>query len=124
MALAAISVALTNPAAEASGQSYYWKWSDGSRDVTRVFTQARWGLQSNLPEIVITATPALPSHLVVLQAKRDRTWTTETSARIGHDGVATIEIDPYCANAAWCRGSYPYRLSVDGQTAPLTLIFS
>lgn len=121
--VAAVLIATTLGPAQAARDSYYWKWSDGSRQTTRTFTQARWGAQERLPRLVVTAQPAAPSRLVLLQADRGGTWTTETSARTNRDGIARIEVDPYCASGIWCRDTFRYRLLVEGQSAPLTLTF-
>lgn len=122
--VAAVLTATVLGPAQAAGDSYYWKWSDGSRQTSRTFTQSRWGIQERLPRIVVTAQPAAPSRTVLLQSNRGGGWTTEASARTDRGGVATIEIDPYCAGGNWCRDTFRYRLSVDGQSAPLTLTFA
>lgn len=117
-------LAVTAAPVAADEQGYYWKWSDGSRAASRVFSQQTWGIPERLPRLVVTAVPAHPSHDVTLQFNYRGTWTTETSARTGADGVATISVDPYCARNTWCRGTFAYRLLVDGQRAPLRLSFS
>lgn len=105
-------------------QEYYWEWSDGSRKATRTFSQAEYGMQSNLPHLVVTAVPARPSHEVLLQYYQDGEWFTENEVPTNSRGIASIDIDPYCRDDDWCDSTFKYRLKVDGQTARLRITYS
>ena len=110
--------------ASAADETYYWTWSDGSKKPTRTFTQARYGVQSNLPELVVTADPALPRRTVYLQFYQDGHWTTENAVRTDAKGRAVIDLDPYCSTDTWCDATFRYRLKVGGQTARLTITYA
>ena len=118
-----VAIALLLPAAPDPGHSYYWRWSDGSRQVARTFTQQEYGIASNLPGIIVTAEPAIPGQAVRLQFLRDGSWTTEGSARTNAKGIATIHIDPACGQT-WCDSTFAYRLTIGSQTARLTVTYA
>ncbi len=122
----AVAVAITlaiAPRADAADQQYHWKWSDGSLSSARMFTQARYGLPSNLPRIVVTAEPAFPARDVYLQFRRNGRWTTETRARTNGAGIATITLDPTCGDQ-WCESTFTYRLVAGDQHATLAVTYS
>lgn len=109
-------------AAPAEPRGYYWEWDDGSRATTRTLAQARYGVPGNLPRLVVTAVPALPSTTVVLEFWRDGQWRTENRVRTGPSGVAEIAVDPSCGDR-WCDETISYRLRAGGQTARLTVTY-
>ena len=118
-----MAIALLVPVAPDAGHSYYWRWSDGSRDVSRTFTQQEYGIASNLPALVITAEPASPGQRVALQFLRDGQWTTEGTARTNAKGIATIHVDPLCGRS-WCDTTFAYRLTIGDQTARLGVTYA
>lgn len=119
-----VGLALATPAAaQAADQRYHWKWSDGSTSTARTFTQAKYGLPSNLPQIVVTAEPASPARDVYLQFRRNGKWTTETRARTNPSGIATISVDPLCGDE-WCETTFTYRLVAGAQHATLTVRYA
>jgi hypothetical protein len=121
---AVLGIALATPAAaQAADQAYHWKWSDGSTATTRTFTQAKYGLPSNLPRIVVTAEPASPAREVYLQFRRNGRWTTEARARTNSAGIATIAVDPMCGDE-WCETTFSYRLVAGEQHANLAIRFA
>lgn len=117
-----ITVATELPVA-AADQNYYWRWSDGSKQSQRTFTQAEYGIPSNLPSLIVTAEPASPSRYVYLQFLRDGRWTTESQARSNARGIASIDVDPLCGGS-WCNSTYSYRLKIGGQTARLDVTYA
>jgi hypothetical protein len=121
LALAAIVAA---PASVVAEEYYYWRWSDGSMKAARTFTQAEYGIASNLPHLIVTAEPALPRREVRLQFSSDVGWTTETTARTDTRGVARIRLDPTCAGGTWCDDTLRYQLLVGGQSSRLTITYS
>lgn len=112
------------PAVVAAEQSYWWEWSDGSTARRRTFTQARYGVQTNLPHLVTHAEPAYPRRYVVLQYWQDGRWHFENSVKTNSRGIATIDINPYCSNDTWCDGTWKYRMKIGGQTARVTITFA
>ncbi|MBI1351614.1 MAG: hypothetical protein GC156_10900 [Actinomycetales bacterium] len=100
---------------------YYWRWSDGSTAAVRTLDERVSGLP---PAIVVTADPARAGRLVELQFRSASGWRTEDATRTDRSGRARLEVNPYCADGAWCRGSLSYRLRVDGRSATLRLRFS
>lgn len=108
----------------AADQAYYWKWSDGSTSLTRTFTQSEYGTPSRLPRLVAWAEPASPRRLVHLQFRRRGTWITENTVRMDGRGIATIEIDPMCANDTWCDRTFAYRLTIGDRTARLAITYA
>ena len=109
-------------ATPAEPRGYYWEWDDGSRATSRTFAQARYGVAGNLPRLVVTAVPALPSATVALEFWRDGQWRTESRVRTGPSGVAEIGVDPSCGDR-WCDETISYRLKAGGQTARLTVTY-
>jgi len=126
------ATAVAAPAAEAgsrvtiapAAQDYYWTWSDGSQKSHRTFTQTEYGIQPNLPKLVVTVEPAKPRHYINLEFKEDGKWVLENKVATNSKGVANIDINPYCANESWCDGTYTYRLKVGSQYAILKLTYS
>jgi hypothetical protein len=110
-------------AGPAAAQDYYWKWSDGSQKAVRTFDQSTYHSQKSLPHLVITAVPATPAQNVLLQFKENGKWSLENRVRTGADGVATVDINPYCSNDTWCDGTWKYRLKIGTQYQLLTLSF-
>jgi len=119
----ALAVALLVPASPDIGHSYYWRWSDGSRQESRTLTQLDYGIASNLPRLVITAKPAVAGQAVSLQFLRNGRWTTENDVRTNAKGIATITIDPMCGDS-WCDTTISYRLTIGGQTARLAVTYA
>lgn len=107
-----------------TAQEYYWEWSDGSRKATRTFSQSEYGMQGNLPHLVVTAVPGRPSHEVLLQYYQDGEWFTENEVPLNSRGIASIDIDPYCKDDDWCDATFKYRIKVDGQTARLRITYT
>ncbi len=121
LALAGIVAA---PASAVAEEYYYWRWSDGSTTAARTFTQAEYGIASNLPHLIITAEPASQRREVRPQFSSDGRWTTESTARTDTRGIARIRLDPTCAGGAWCEDTLRYQLLVGGQSARLTITYS
>ncbi|MHB1213073.1 MAG: hypothetical protein ACYC0W_12585, partial [Candidatus Nanopelagicales bacterium] len=99
-------------------------WSDGSCKATRTFSQSEYGMQGNLPHLVVTAVPGRPSHEVLLQYYQDGEWFTENEVPLNSRGIASIDIDPYCKDDDWCDATFKYRIKVDGQTARLRITYT
>lgn len=121
MILATLAAVALGPLAEAGpAPHYYWRWSDGSTAAVRTLAERVSGLP---PAIVVTADPARAGRLVELQFRTTSGWRTEDATRTDRSGRARLEVNPYCVDGAWCRGSFAYRLRVDGRTATLALRF-
>lgn len=108
----------------AAEQEYFWKWSDGSQATHRTFSQKKYGIQNNLPELVVTAVPARPRHYVYLQFRQGGKWVLENKVALNSKGVAHVDINPYCENDTWCDGTYKYRLKVVDSYANLTITYT
>jgi hypothetical protein len=109
---AASATAAPELAAPTAKQQVFWKWSDGSQKTSRVFREARYNRAGRLPKIIVTAVPAKPRRVVILQFKQKGKWLVERRTSTSTKGVATLTLDPYCTNKTWCDGTWNYRIKV------------
>jgi hypothetical protein len=107
---------------DAATVAYFWQWSDGSRAAARSFTDPQAG-PVGLPGLVVASEPAARGRVVVLQFRADGRWHTEDVARTDERGRARVDLNPFCSDGDWCEGTLSYRLTVDGQSAPLRVTF-
>lgn len=119
----AASAAPVVPDARPMATDYYWEWSDGSEKTRRTFAQSEYGTRGALPQLIVTAVPALPPHKVSLQFYQDGRWQTEQSRRTNADGIATLSLNPFCSSGQWCRGTYKYRLIVARKVQRLVITY-
>lgn len=119
----AVDATAGSPAVVVAAQEFWWEWSDGSTALRRTFTQSRYGTQSRLPHLVAHAEPAQPRRTIVLEYWQRGAWHVENSVKTNSQGVATIDINPYC-DGSWCDGTWKYRMTVAGQVARLTITFA
>jgi hypothetical protein len=125
LATVALLAPLSPAAAAASdGPAYFWRWSDGSEARARTFAEHAYELPSRLPRLVVQTHPATRGRHVVLQVRAHGDWRTEDDAYTDPHGTARLQLNPYCANGAWCRTPFDYRLLVDGQTAAIRVAFA
>jgi hypothetical protein len=96
----------------AASQKYYWKWSDGSQKTSRLFREKTYKTQAKLPHLVVTVQPASPAHFVYLQFKQKGKWIVENKVKTNNEGVAAIDLNPFCSNETWCDGTWSYRLKI------------
>lgn len=108
-------------AATADGPAYFWRWTDGSEARVRTFAEHQYEVPSRLPRLVVQTHPATAGRTIALQARIDGVWTTEDSGTTGPRGAVRLQLNPYCADGAWCRSVFAYRLLVDGRSASLTV---
>jgi len=115
IAVAGALVAASAPTpAAADGQSYFWRWTDGSDAKVRTLGEDRYRTQQNLPGLVVIAHPSAPRRLVTLEYHDRAGWHREDTARTDRDGRAVLELNPYCADGSWCMDTVRYRLLVNG----------
>lgn len=118
--LAPLSSAAAVPS---DGPAYFWRWTDGSEARVRTLAESEYQAPSGLPRLVVQAHPATRGRSVTLQARVRGEWTTEDAGTTDGRGTVRLQLNPYCADGAWCRGSFDYRLVVDGQTAAIRVTF-
>jgi hypothetical protein len=114
------------PAAAAATDSpaYFWRWTDGSEARSRTFDESRYDVPSRLPRLQVSSHPPGEGQRVTLQTRVLGSWRTEDSATTDGRGVVRLQLNPYCADGAWCRGTFDYRLVVAGQTAAIRITFA
>lgn len=105
-------------------QEYFWYWNDSRTFIPRTFIQADFVAPAALPKIVFTVVPATPSRLVYLEFRQDGQWVSENVVKTDAQGVALIDVDPFCSNLTWCDGTYRYRLRIGAVLAPVTISYS
>ena len=110
---ALVAASAATPAA-ADGQSYFWRWTDGSDAKVRTLGEGRYRTQQRLPRLVVFAHPSTPRRLVTLEYGDRTGWHPEDTARTDRDGRAVLELNPYCADGSWCTDTVGYRLLVNG----------
>ncbi len=111
------------PPGSNSVQEYYWNWSDSLRFSSRAFIHTEYADQASLPELVVTVVPPHPRRLVYLEFFQDGSWAAENIVRTDANGVAVIDVDPFCGDNSWCNGTYAYRLKIGGLTAPVSITY-
>lgn len=121
-----VLIAPLSPAAAltSDGPAYFWRWSDGSEARVRTFAEHEYAVPSRLPRLVVQTHPATAGRTIALQARIDGAWATEDSGATGPRGAVRLQLNPYCADGAWCRSAFEYRLLVDGQSAVVRVAFS
>jgi hypothetical protein len=72
---------------------------------------------------VVQTHPATRGRHVVLQARVRGVWGTEDSGTTDARGGVRLQLNPYCADGAWCTSAFDYRLLVDGRRATIRVIF-
>lgn len=118
---AALAVALASAAATPPAPAYYWRWSDGSRVMSRTFADSAVG--DVLPTVVVSMRPAAAGHRAVLQFRDEDRWRTEDAAATDASGSATLQLNPYCADGGWCDTAMDYRIVIDGEVARLRVTY-
>lgn len=121
--LALLAPAAPAAAATPDGPAYFWQWTDGSEARARTFAEQAYDVPSRLPRLVVRTHPVTPGRHVQLQARVRGHWRAEDSGTTDRHGAARLQLNPYCANGAWCRTAFDYRLVVDGQTATVRVTF-
>lgn len=122
---ATVGVGSTGTAhARTAGPGLFWRWSDGVDTIARTFDAGRYPSPAQLPRLTVATDPATAGQLVALQFEAGGHWLTDDRARTDGSGTATLELNPYCENGAWCNRTYPYRLMVNGQQAGFTITFA
>lgn len=121
-------LALLIPAAPAAaatpeGPAYFWRWSDGSEARVRTFAEHEYAVPSRLPRLVVQAHPATRGRHIAVQTRVRGHWRTEDATTTDARGTARLQLNPYCADGAWCRSTFDYRLIVDGQVASIRVTF-
>ena len=104
-------------------QEYYWHWSDSRIYSARTFLHTEFPSQASLPDLLVMVVPPTPRRMVYLEFYQDGRWAAENIVRTDGRGVATIDVDPYCANNTWCNGTYTYRLKIGDLTAPVNITY-
>ena len=123
--LAAVLLVVIGATPAAAGpQAYFWRWSDGVDARARILSEGRYRTQERLPHLVAVAEPASPRRTVTLQYRDGGVWRTEDSARTDRTGRATLALNPYCEDGAWCDETVAYRLLVNGIQTAFTLTFT
>lgn len=105
-------------------QEFYWEWSDGVDAKTRTFRESKYQTQENLPQLIVAAEPAKPQQYVKLQYKQNGTWKREDAGLTNGKGTVALDLNPYCEDGAWCKGTYKYRLLVNGQYTMFTITYA
>ncbi len=108
----------------ATGQSYYWRWSDGSEARHRTFRQSQYRVPERLPRLIVSAYPSGPSSQVTLQYRRDGRWRTEDTGRTDGAGQVRLALNPYCPDGQWCEATFDYRALAGGHTASLRVTYA
>jgi hypothetical protein len=124
IALAFLAPAASAHAATQDGPSYFWRWTDGSEARVRTFAEHDYAVTSRLPRLLVQTRPASKGRHVTLQTRIGGGWTIEDSGTTDARGIVRLQLNPYCASGAWCRGAFDYRLVVDGRTAVLTVDYA
>ena len=115
------------PAAEAWGSpdpSWFWQWSDGSRDRQRKVSEADFDTWEQIPALTVASSPRRPGVPVQLQIRHGRSWRTEDETVTDSRGRARLRVNPYCRDGAWCDESVDYRIRAGRATASLTIDFT
>jgi hypothetical protein len=118
----AVIVVTAPPAAATDEPAYFWRWSDGSRAAARTLSESR--LDARMPDLVVDTHPATANRRITLQFRDHGRWRTEDSDITDASGSARLELNPYCADGAWCSRAFDYRLRAGGRTARLTVAFA
>ena len=121
--LTATVLSLPHRAGAAPDVSWFWEWSDGSRDRHRTLAEATYRTWSRLPVLVVASAPALRGARATLEVHDGRSWRIEDTATTDDQGRSRLTVNPYCRDGGWCDGTTRYRLTVDGSTAPLRVAF-
>lgn len=103
------------PTIQPMDQEFFWEWEDGSNSKRRTFYESDYGSASNLPRLIVTAEPARPQQFIKLQYREDGRWRREDGDSTNGNGVAYLELNPYCEDGSWCDGTWKYRLLVNGK---------
>ncbi len=115
------------PAAEASAAadpSWFWEWSDGSRERQRDISEADYATWDRIPALTVASSPRRPGVLVQLQIRQENYWRTEDEAVTDSRGRARLRVNPYCQDGAWCDATVDYRIRAGQATASLTIDFT
>lgn len=111
-------------AAAAPDASWFWEWSDGSRDRHRPVSEQRFGTWERIPALTVASSPGRSGVRVVLQVRHGNAWHMEDEAITDARGRARLRVNPYCEDGAWCDGTVDYRIRAGRATASLTVDFS
>ena len=111
-------------ATAAPDPSWFWEWSDGSRDRQREIAEARFGTWEQVPALTVASSPRRSREIVQLQVRHGSSWRTEDEALTDAKGRARLRVNPYCDNGAWCREPMDYRIRAGRATASLTVDFT
>lgn len=125
-AASVIAVCLTGAPSSAAvtDPSWFWEWSDGSRAVARAVAEDRFGTWERVPAVRVASSPRAGGVRVLLQVHDAGRWRTEDSAVTDARGRASLRINPYCSDGAWCTGTSRYRLRAGPATATFTVTFT
>jgi hypothetical protein len=121
--LALLAPASPAVAASSDGPAYFWRWTDGSEARARTFTEHEYAISARLPRLVVQSHPTAMGRPVVLQTRVRGVWGTEDSGTTDRHGIVRLELNPYCADGAWCTSTFDYRLLVDGHRATVRVTF-
>jgi hypothetical protein len=121
--LALLASAPPAVAAPPDRPAYFWHWTDGSEARARTLTEHEYGTAGRLPRLVVQTHPATRGRHVVLQVQVDGLWGTEDSGTTDAHGGVRLQLNPYCADGAWCTRAFDYRLLVDGRRATIRVSF-
>lgn len=125
VALAVVVAGLPGaPAVAAPDASWFWEWSDGSRDRHRPVSEQRFGTWERIPALTVASSPGRPGVRVHLQVRQGNAWRTEDEAVTDARGRAHLRVNPYCRDGAWCDETVTYRIRAGGATASLTVAFT
>jgi hypothetical protein len=72
---------------------------------------------------VVQTHPATAGRHIALEARVSGHWRPEDSGVTDAGGALRLQLNPYCADGAWCTSTFDYRLTVDGHQAMVRVTF-
>lgn len=114
-----VTMAAAAEAPAPRSEEWFWHWTDGSRDRARTLSPA--DLAHGIPTVTVTVRPVTSGREVMLEIRSHDRWLTVDSAVTRRDGSAILQLNPFCSNGDWCRGTYLHRLVAGGRTASFSV---